>query len=107
MRIGFDVSQTGMNKAGCGYYADSLVRELVDVDVDDEFVLYPSFGNGAFNASLEADHIVAASDATRRHFLSTFPHYPRERISVVYQASRFRPNSVSRPQPVRLRRLTP
>jgi glycosyltransferase involved in cell wall biosynthesis len=200
MRIGFDVSQTGMNKAGCGYYADSLVRELVDVDADDDFVLYPSFGNGAFdatwprstvrlnrpnvrlglghrtandldafwrtpppdlehqlgdpdvihtnnyfcpttirrarivytlhdlafmehpewsteanrltcfngafNASLEADHVVAVSDYTRRHFLATFPHYPPERITVVYQASRFTSTPVSQAQPARLRHLT-
>ena len=44
---------------------------------------------GAFNASLEADHILAVSEYTRRHFLASFPHYPPERISVVYQASRF------------------
>ena len=41
MRIGFDVSQTGVNKAGCGYFADSLVRELVEIDPHDEFVLVP------------------------------------------------------------------
>src|SRR5579871_6459485 len=201
MRIGFDVSQTGLNKAGCGYYADSLVRELVEVDLDDEFLLYPTFGNGAwdatwprstirlnrpnvrlglghrtandlddfwrtpppdlerqlgdpdvihtnnyfcpttirharivytlhdlafvehpewsteanrltcfngaFNASLHADHVVAVSEYTQRHFLATFPHFPPERISVVYQASRFEPTSASRTQPARLRHLTP
>jgi len=25
MKIGFDISQTGQNKAGCGYFADSLI----------------------------------------------------------------------------------
>jgi glycosyltransferase involved in cell wall biosynthesis len=200
MRIGFDVSQTGANKAGCGYYADSLVRQLVEIDPTDEFVLYPTFGNGAwdatwprstirldrpniqlglghrvandldafwrtpppdlerqlgepdvihtnnyfcpttvrharivytlhdlafiehpewstevnrmtcfsgvFNASLEADHIVAVSEYSRRHFLATFPHYPPERVSVVYQASRFAPTPVGRETPARLRHLT-
>jgi glycosyltransferase involved in cell wall biosynthesis len=201
MRIGFDVSQTGTNKAGCGYYADSLVRNLVEIDPDDEFILYPTFGNGAwdatwprstirlhrrnvrlglghriandldafwrtppsdlehqlggpdvihsnnyfcpstiqrarivytlhdlafvehpewstepnrltcfggaFAASLEADHVVAVSEYTRRHFLATFPHYPPERVSVVYQASRFPHDSASHEHPARLRGLEP
>jgi glycosyltransferase involved in cell wall biosynthesis len=201
MRIGFDVSQTGQAKAGCGYYADSLIRQLVELDPDDEFVLYPTFGNGAwdatwprstirldrpnvrrglghrlakdldafwrtpppdleaqlgdpdvihannyfcpttvrrarvvytlhdlafvehpewsteanrvtcfsgaFNASLEADHVLAVSEYTRRHFLATFPHYPPERVSVVYQASRFAPGAAGRPRPARLQCLRP
>jgi glycosyltransferase involved in cell wall biosynthesis len=201
MRIGFDVSQTGVNKAGCGYYADSLVRQLVEIDPDDEFVLYPTFGNGAwdatwprstirlhqpnvrlglghrtandldafwrtpprdleqqlgdpdiiqtnnyfcpttiqharivytlhdlafvehpewsteanrltcftgaFAASLEADHIVAVSEYTRRHFLATFPHYPPDRISVVYQASRFASAPNRHARPTRLGHLRP
>ncbi|MBV9325627.1 MAG: glycosyltransferase family 4 protein [Chloroflexi bacterium] len=183
MKIGFDVSQTGRLKAGCGYFADSLIQHLVKETVD-EYVLYPTFGDnvwdeewptatrffsdrwnvhrglghrssedleafwrnppddldeqlgqpdivhannfycptrlrrarivytlhdlaftvypewttevnrtacfsGVFNASLYADHIVANSEYTRRHFLETFPHYPPQRISVVYPGSRF------------------
>jgi glycosyltransferase involved in cell wall biosynthesis len=201
VRIGFDVSQTGANKAGCGYYADSLVRQLVEIDPNDEFVLYPTFGNGAwdatwprstirlhqpnvrlglghrmandldafwrtpppdlerqlgepdvihsnnyfcpstieharivytlhdlaflehpewsteanrvtcftgaFAASLEADHIVAVSEYTRQHFLATFPYFPPERVSVVYQASRFAPAPPDHDRPARLRRLRP
>jgi len=45
--------------------------------------------NGVFNASLHADLIMAISEATRRHFLETFPHYPEQRTVVVYPASRF------------------
>ncbi|MBV9339067.1 MAG: glycosyltransferase family 4 protein, partial [Solirubrobacterales bacterium] len=44
---------------------------------------------GVFNASTNADHVVAVSEYTRRHFLSLFPHYPAERVTVVHQASRF------------------
>ena len=43
---------------------------------------------GVFNASLHADFIVAISEATRRHFLNVFPHYPQHRTAVVYPASR-------------------
>jgi len=44
MKIGFDVSQTGNGKAGCGYFADSLIQTLVKVDCQDEYILYPHFG---------------------------------------------------------------
>ena len=45
MKIGFDVSQTGNSKAGCGFYADTLVRHLVAQHPTDQFFLYPTFGN--------------------------------------------------------------
>lgn len=45
MRIGFDVSQTGASKAGCGYFADSLVQHLSEIDDQNEYLLYPTFGS--------------------------------------------------------------
>jgi hypothetical protein len=45
MRIGFDVSQTGRLKAGCGYFADSLIRHLAEVDSENTYILYPAFGD--------------------------------------------------------------
>ena len=45
--------------------------------------------NGVFEASLRADMIIAVSEYSKRHFLEVFPHYPTERIQVVYEASRF------------------
>jgi glycosyltransferase involved in cell wall biosynthesis len=44
MRIGFDISQTGNNKAGCGYFADSLILVLSELDSENEYILYPHFG---------------------------------------------------------------
>ena len=182
MKIGFDVSQTGSNKAGCGYYADCLIRSLIELDSKHDFVLFPTFGDlywdpdweahtfsiehpnvtrlngcrsqketreywkgsdpefesrlgdpdivhsnnffcpgnlersrlvftlhdlgflkypewtteenrggcfdGVFNASIFADYVVAVSHSTREHYLETFPHYPEERIGVVYEACR-------------------
>lgn len=44
MKIGFDISQTGHNKAGCGYFADSLIQQLTALDHRNEYVLYPYFG---------------------------------------------------------------
>ncbi len=45
MRIGFDVSQTGTGKAGCGYAADCLIQELAAIDGRNEYILYPTFGD--------------------------------------------------------------
>ncbi len=47
MRIGFDVSQTGAGaaKAGCGYYAEGLIRALEALGSGHEYFLYPAFGD--------------------------------------------------------------
>jgi len=199
MRVGFDVSQTGQFKAGCGYFADSLARELIGERSEhsaNTYILYPTFGsgywdpdwptstlalparpnvvrglghspfeqleafwtdppadlesrlgtpdvvhsnnfycptrlsrarlvytlhdlafiehpewtteanwltcfNGVFDASLHADHVVAVSNYTRDQFLATFPHFPANRISVVYEASRFAgPTGAGAPAPL-------
>lgn len=44
MKIGFDISQTGKAKAGCGYFADTLISSLIDSDPDNEYLLYSTFG---------------------------------------------------------------
>jgi glycosyltransferase involved in cell wall biosynthesis len=63
---------------------------------------------GVLNASMHADLIIAISEASRRHFLEAFPHYPAERTAVVHPASRFescdpvlRPPSCDRLKPGR------
>lgn len=45
MRIGFDTSQTGRTKAGCGYYAHSLIHQLAADDDRNEYILYPAMGD--------------------------------------------------------------
>lgn len=45
MRIGFDVSQTGAGKAGCGYFASGLLSALAALDRQNDYVLYPAFGD--------------------------------------------------------------
>jgi len=199
MRVGFDVSQTGAGKTGCGYLAHGLVHALAsgpDLPPMD-FVFYPQFGDlfwepapgscarpgggatgpvfrwfdrskrfwrnpppdfekrlgdpdivhsnnffcprglkrarlvytlhdlsflenpewtteqnrvgcmeGVFGASLLADALLANSQATLDHFLRVFPHFPRERASVMHLASRFGPESPATP-PKRLRGVEP
>lgn len=199
MNIGFDISQTGSNKAGCGHFAYSLINTLAQMDHDNSYVLFPYFGDfffdplmpltcpinkshikygprfinkqtaskywqnadsmlqerlsniniihsnnfycpqnlsktrvvytlhdigfldnpwwtteenrlgcfyGVFSASINADLIIAVSHATRTHFLSIFPHYPGERVIVVYPASRFS-DTVHVKQPKSLGHLQP
>lgn len=186
MKIGFDISQTGKEKTGCGYFADSLIKEIAHLDKENQYILYSTFGNfywdnhfdkiniptqknfskgissktldeakqfwkespdtieeklgevdllhinnfffpekktsktkflytlydlsfvkhpewtteqnrvccfdNIFNASINADHIIAISEYSKKHFLEIFPHYPEDQISVVYLASRYQYN---------------
>lgn len=45
MKIGFDTSQTGKTKAGCGYFAEGLIRQLSSDDDHNEYILYPAVGD--------------------------------------------------------------
>jgi glycosyltransferase involved in cell wall biosynthesis len=183
MRIAYDITQTGVGKAGCGYLAYSLIQSLAEIDTQNEYLLLSSFGEnywdentspaacginkpnfkhglrhadhaatkrfwrtppadldaalgnpdivhannfycptglrnahliytlydlnfidhpewtteanrlacfkGVYNASLYADSIIAISEFSRQHFIRTFPHYPVEKIHVIYPASRY------------------
>ncbi len=45
MRIGYDVSQTGTEKAGCGHMADSLLEAMVAATDTNDYIVYPTFGD--------------------------------------------------------------
>jgi len=53
MKIGFDISQTGEGKAGCGYFADSLVQAMTKIDQENEYILYPHFGTTFWDPKAE------------------------------------------------------
>ncbi|GAB7521206.1 glycosyltransferase family 4 protein [Paraburkholderia sp. 2C] len=180
MRIGFDISQTGSGKAGCGYFAHAIATAMIGIAPQHSYFLYPSFGDfyfdarmpvlnpysgdhveygprhltretarafwtkndteaslgspdivhsnnfwspvqfsttrlvytfydmgftidptwtteanrlgcfeGVFRSAVAADWIIAISKASRDHYLSVFPHFPEERMRVVYPCSRF------------------
>jgi glycosyltransferase involved in cell wall biosynthesis len=190
MKIGFDVSQTGAQKAGCGFFAHALAMSLARENPTLSFDFYPAFGdlyfdsqmpsknpyvsprasygprfdsldasavfwndaqleerldrpdlihannfwcpislqetrliytfydmsflvdpswsteanrigcfNGIFRASVNADWIVAISEASKRHFLEVFPFFPKERIRVIYPCSRFSDASLAGSRP--------
>lgn len=180
MHIGFDISQAGSGKAGCGYYAHAMISAMLDLAPEHRYSLFPSFGDfyfdplmplrnpypgrdvhygprhlsresaaafwnapgfesrlgmpdvihannfwcpvqvaasrllytcydlgfmvdpgwtteanrvgcfeGVFRSAVAADWIVAISGATRAHYLEAFPHFPPDRVRVVYPCTRF------------------
>lgn len=52
MKIGFDMSQTGDGKAGCGYYAYGMMRALSRLKTNHQFTLYPTFGDINFDPKI-------------------------------------------------------
>lgn len=180
MHIGFDISQTGCGRAGCGYFAHAMIQAMMELAPEHRYSLFPSFGDfyfdaqmpirnpyfgrnvhygprhlsletarafwngadvetslgmpdvvhannfwcpvqsassrliytfydmgfvvdpawtteanrlgcfdGVFRSAMAADWVVAISQASRTHYLSVFPHFPEERIRVIYPCSRF------------------
>jgi len=190
MHIGFDISQTGSNKAGCGYYAHAMIQALMCAAPDNRYSLFPSFGDyyfdarmpirnpypgrevhygprhysrqaagnfwngervedslglpdivhannfwcpvqlcssrviytfydmgflvdpswtteqnrigcfdGVFRSAFAADWVVAISKASRTHYLNVFPHFPEDRIRVIYPCSRFSDSDLTGTRP--------
>lgn len=180
MHIGFDVSQTGASKAGCGFFAHAMINAMLKLAPGNKYDLFPSFGDfffdarmpmrnpyagqkisygprhlsresaaafwnanelqaalgnpdlihannfwcptqinsgrliytfydmgfaidpswttetnrigcfeGVFRSAVSADWVVAISAASRAHYLKVFPHFPADRIRVIYPCSRF------------------
>lgn len=50
-RVGFDVSQTGRQKTGCGFFAYNLIRALASLPEATEFVLLPELGEHRLDAA--------------------------------------------------------
>src|SRR3546814_14926238 len=48
MHIGFDVSQTGSGKAGCGFFAHAMIQAILEIDPEHRYSLYSSFGDFYF-----------------------------------------------------------
>ncbi|MCF7966206.1 MAG: glycosyltransferase family 4 protein [Methylobacter tundripaludum] len=190
MNIGFDISQTGSGKAGCGYFAHALIQRMLELAPEHRYSLFPSFGDfyfdalmpignpypgrdvhygprhltreaarvfwtgnnaevslglpdiihannfwcptqltssrliytfydmgfvvdpswttetnrvgcfdGVFRSAIAADWVVAISEASRTHYLSVFPHFPENRIRVIYPCSRFADSSAEGRRP--------
>lgn len=194
MHIGFDISQTGSGKAGCGYFAHAILQAMLTLAPENRYSLFPSFGDfyfdalmpvlnpypgknveygprhlsrataqafwtkpdteaalgqptiihsnnfwcptqlsssrliytfydmgfavdpswttdanrigcfdGVFRSAIAADWVVAISKASRDHYLSVFPHFPENRIRVIYPCSRFTDSSLPGHRPAGLK----
>ncbi|MGV0103348.1 glycosyltransferase family 1 protein [Nostoc sp. DSM 114160] len=74
MKIGFDISQTGKSKAGCGYFADSLIKHLVNCNNNNEYLLYSAFGNTFW----DPEHRISTcrfNKSNCTHLLDNFSHH--------------------------------
>lgn len=49
MHIGFDISQTGAGKAGCGFFAHAMIGAMLREAPNNRYSLYPSFGDLYFD----------------------------------------------------------
>jgi len=196
MHIGFDISQTGSGKAGCGYFAHAMIKAMLEINSDHRYSLFPSFGdfyfdlrmprqspytgrnihygplhhsrqeahefwtaahleaslekpdivhannywcpvqlsssrliytfydmgfaidpswttetnrvgcfNGVFCSAIAADWVVAISEFSRSNYLKIFPHFPKERIRVIYPCSRFTDATLKGKQPKALENI--
>lgn len=64
MHIGFDISQTGANKAGCGYFAHAMVGAMPEIAPQHRYSLYPSFGDYYFDVNMPEANPYAGRDVT-------------------------------------------
>jgi glycosyltransferase involved in cell wall biosynthesis len=62
MHIGFDVSQTGAARAGCGSFAHAMITALLELAPQHRYSLFPSFGDFYFDASLPFENPFAGVD---------------------------------------------
>ena len=196
MHIAFDISQTGTGKAGCGYFADAMIKAMFELAPENRYTILPSFGdfyfdammpvrnpysnknaeygprhntleearifwekttveaslghpevvhsnnfwcpvnlessrliytfydmgfivdpewtteknrigcfNGVFRSAVSADWVIAISEASRSHYLSVFPHFPEDRIRVIFPCSRFDDSSAQGKKPKVLKNI--
>jgi glycosyltransferase involved in cell wall biosynthesis len=63
--------------------------------------------SGVFKSAIEADWVIAISEASRAHYLAIFPHFPEDRIRVIYPCSRFDDPSLLGRRPRMLEGITP
>lgn len=69
MRIGYDISQTGQGKAGCGHYTAALLQALLDQDKGNDYLLYPHFTPAVWDDTV-LDRHAADSQRVRVHSLA-------------------------------------
>jgi glycosyltransferase involved in cell wall biosynthesis len=64
MHIGFDISQTGAYKAGCGHFAHAMIETMLAIAPQHRYSLYPSFGDFFFDVNMPAENPYPGSDVS-------------------------------------------
>lgn len=62
MHIGFDISQTGASKAGCGYFAHAMIQSMLELAPGHRYDLFPSFGDFYFDPKMPLRSPYAGKD---------------------------------------------
>jgi hypothetical protein len=76
VKVGFDVAQTCVDKAGCGWLADLLIKALVDLAPEIDFYLYHQFGTWINEDVSAGTHLATAG--VREPFRSMSPRHASE-----------------------------
>jgi glycosyltransferase involved in cell wall biosynthesis len=82
MQIGFDISQTGSGKAGCGYFAHAMIDAMVEVSPGHNYSLFPSFGDFYFDALMP---VMNPYEGSKVHYGPR--HFSRETARLFWNAS--------------------
>jgi glycosyltransferase involved in cell wall biosynthesis len=62
MHIGFDISQTGASKAGCGFFAHAMIQSMLVLAPRHRYSLFPNFGNFYFDPNMPVHSLYSGSD---------------------------------------------
>ncbi len=69
MRVGIDISPIGTNKAGIGYYTESLVKALSKLDKSNEYYLFTNDRNSVEELVLGSNFKIVEIKSTKPGFL--------------------------------------
>jgi glycosyltransferase involved in cell wall biosynthesis len=72
MRIGFDISQTGANKAGCGYFAHAMIQAILELAPQNSYSLFPTFGDFYFDGSMSDRNPYSGDDVQYGAWYSSY-----------------------------------
>jgi glycosyltransferase involved in cell wall biosynthesis len=83
VHIGFDISQTGAARAGCGFYAHAMIEAMLEIAPGHRYSLYPSFGDFYF------DPLMPLANPYRGAHVRYGPrHFSRESAAVFWSSPR-------------------
>jgi glycosyltransferase involved in cell wall biosynthesis len=91
MHIGYDVSQTGSGKAGCGFFAHAMIRAMLEIAPRHRYSLFPSFGDFYF------DPLMPVANPYRGAHVRYGPRHLSRESAAAFWSSASLEKSVGRP----------